>query len=316
VDVGAGGEVRGVDVRLRKTPAYRVRGRVANMSGGGGRGQIRVSLTPKDGGPPEPAMAVVRPPDNRFEVRGVAPGTYLIQAQLGNGPQMVVAFQEIQVANRHVDGLMLSITPGNEVPGTVKMEGATTPIDMPNLQVFLRPALRLPGVSPRGKVDADLKFVLPNVLPVRYMVMVSGVPDSCYVKSIQFGGQDVPEDGVDITAAAPLEVTLRATAAEVDSAVIDKDGKPVPGAIVALIPKDGPASQIRSQSADENGVVTMKGLKPGEYKLLAWEDVPWGAYQDPEFLKPFESRAQAVKLDDSAKQAVQLKAIPAEEVGQ
>ena len=60
----------------------------------------------------------------------------------------------------------------------------------------------------------------------------------------------------------------------------------------------------------------MKGLKPGEYKLLAWEDVPWGAYQDPEFLKPFESRAQAVKLDDSAKQAVQLKAIPAEEVGQ
>jgi hypothetical protein len=48
IDVGAGGEVRGIDVRLVKTRVYRVRGRA--VSGDTSRRAATVTLTPRDGG--------------------------------------------------------------------------------------------------------------------------------------------------------------------------------------------------------------------------------------------------------------------------
>jgi hypothetical protein len=169
------------------------------------------------------------------------------------------------------------------------------------------------GGAPRAKAGSDLKFTLKSVAPMHYSVSVGGVPDNCFVKSIRYGGQEVPEDGIDITSGGEMLVTLSATAGEVDGAVVDKEGKPVAGAMVALIPKDGPSTAIRGSSGDEKGGVIFKGLKPGEYRLIAWEDIPPGAFQDPEFLKPYEGRGESVKLDAGAKQAIQLKVIPAQE---
>lgn len=310
VDVGPGGEVRGIDIRLRKTRVFRIRGKVLNATGG--RGMVMVMLSPKDGGPPVPGASPARPPENRFEIRGVPPGSYVVHAQLGNGNQGTVAFQEVQVGNGHVDNLMLTVAPGNDVQGTIKVEGATAPVSAPNLSVFLRPSTPI-GNAPRGKAGDDLRFVLKSVAPLHYAISVSGLPEGCYVKSIRYGGQEVPDEGVDITSAGTIDVTLSATAGEVDGAAVDKEGKPVPGAIVALVPKDGLPTTIQTRSADEKGAVTFKGMKPGEYRLIAWEDIPPGAAQDPEFLKPFEGRGESVKLDASGKQAVQVKAIPADE---
>ena len=72
-----------------------------------------------------------------------------------------------------------------------------------------------------------------------------------------------------------LEVTLSAAAARVDAVVMDKDGKAGWHAVVALVPKDGSPTLV--QTADENGILSFKGLKPGEYRLLAWDDVESGA---------------------------------------
>ncbi len=310
VDVGPGGEIRGIDIRLRKTRVFRIRGKVVNAASG--RGMVMVMLTPKEGGGPAPGVSPARPPDNRFEIRGVAPGSYVVHAQLGNGNQGTVAFQEVQVSNNHVDGVVLTVAPGNDVPGAIKVEDAAAPLNTPNLSVFLRPSTPMGG-APRARVGDDLKFTLKNVAPLHYSISVSGVPDTCFVKSIRYGGQEVPEDGIDITTGGTIDVTLSATAGEVSGAAVDKEGKPVTGAIMTLIPRDGPPTAIQSRSADEKGGVTFKGLKPGEYRLIAWEDIPPGAAQDPEFLRPFEGRGESVKLDASGKQAVQVKAIPADE---
>ena len=311
LEVAAGAEVRGIDVRLRKTQVFRIRGKVANVTGG--RGNVMVMLSPKDG-MNIASSSPARGPEYRFELRGVTPGSYVVHAQTGSNNQPAIAFQDVRVSNSHVDNLVLTVEPGNDVQGTVKIEDATAPVDVPNLSVFLRTSMPLTmGGPPRGKAGSDLKFTLKSVAPLQYTVSVSGVPDNCFVKSIRYAGQEVPEDGIAINSAGEMTITLSATAGEVDGAVVDKAGKPVPGAIVALIPKDGPASAIQSRFGDENGAVTFKGLKPGEYRLIAWEDIPSGALQDPEFVKPFEGRGEAVKLDPGAKQAVQVKVIPAEE---
>jgi hypothetical protein len=270
-----------------------------------------VMMMPKEGGQPVPGSSPARPPENRFEIRGVTPGAYILRAQVGGGNQQAVAFQDVQVAGNHVDGIVLNLSPGFEVQGTVKIEDTTQPIEMPNLSVGLRAEMPGIGAPPRSRVSPDLRFAVRNVFPMRYTVTVSGLPENCYVKSIQFGGQDVTDSPVEFTGSAPLHITLSAAAAEVSAAVTDKDGRTVPGALVALIPESGTAT--RASSANETGGVTFRGLKPGAYRLFAFEDIPPGAYMDPEFLKPFEGRGESVKLDASARQALQLRVIPAAE---
>jgi hypothetical protein len=80
---------------------------------------------------------------------------------------------------------------------------------------------------------------------------------------------------------------------------------------VALIQKDTSATVV--STADENGILSFKGLKPGEYRLIAWDDVENGAPYDPDFVKPYESKAKTVKVEASGHEAVQLKSIAADE---
>jgi hypothetical protein len=165
------------------------------------------------------------------------------------------------------------------------------------------------GAQFRAKAADGLKFTLKNVAPLHYRVYVNGVPEGCFVKSIRYGGTDVSDDGIDMAAAAPLEIILSATAGDISAAVVDKDGKPVPNALVALLPKEGKST--RANTTDEAGAVTFRALKPGDYRLMAFEDIPSGAYQDPEFIKPFEGSAATVKLDPSGRQAIQIQVIAA-----
>jgi uncharacterized GH25 family protein len=305
VDVAPGAEARGIDVRLVKTQVFRIRGRVGVPEGG--RGAPMVMLVRKDGGRVAGNQGPARPPDFRFEIPGVSPGSYIVFAQFrGGGQQESIALQPVEVQNRHVDNIMLNLSPGADVAGTLKVEDATSPVDVSKVNVMLRPLPQM-GNPPRARV-AEGAFVLKNVPPLHYVISVSGVPEGCYVKSIRYGGREAPSEGVDITAGAAIDVTLSATAGDISAAAVDKDGKPVAGAMVALIAKDG--GPVRGNTADENGAVSFTGLKPGDYGLIAWEDIPPGAHNDPEFIKQYS--ATTVKLEARGKQGIQVKAVVAQ----
>ena len=77
-----------------------------------------------------------------------------------------------------------------------------------------------------------------------------------------------------------------------------------------LVLKDGVPWQQRG--TDENGMFSMRGLKPGDYKVIAWEDVDPNQLFDTDFLRKFENEGKSVKIEAGAHEAVQLKAIPVE----
>lgn len=41
----------------------------------------------------------------------------------------------------------------------------------------------------------------------------------------------------------------------------------------------------------------MRGIPPGEYKLIALDELPPGAQYDPEFLRPLEARVKPFKVE-------------------
>jgi len=307
VDVGAGGEVRGIDVRLVKTRMYRVRGRVAGLEVG--RRAATVTLTPRDGGPGSPITGPALGDEGEFELRGVPPGQYTAVAQSRGPGGDSIGMQPLDVVGNHVEGLVLTLAAGSDVQGSVKVVDTAAPPELKNLNVILRPVGFSGSAPPRARVAADLTFTLKNVPPVRYAVSVNGLPETCYVKSVKYGGGEVTAAGVEMTSGGALEVTVSAAAARIDAVVVDKDGKAGWHAVVALVPTDGSLTLV--QTADENGILSFKGLKPGDYQLLAWDDAESGAPYDPDFRKPFEAQAKTVKLDASGHEAVQLKTLSA-----
>jgi hypothetical protein len=168
-------------------------------------------------------------------------------------------------------------------------------------------------------VKEDGSFQMEDVGADRYTVSISGLPEGFYVKSVRSANLDVLAGGLEISAGspAPLDVVLSPHAAEVSGTVVDpKTQKPAAAVTVALVPQEKDRRNrdtfYRSTTTDQSGRFTFKGLVPGEYRVYAWEETEFGAWMDPDYLKPVESRGEAVSLSEGGRSTVQVNLIPAD----
>ena len=66
--------------------------------------------------------------------------------------------------------------------------------------------------------------------------------------------------------------------------------------------------------AGNRRVAHYTNLRPGKYKLFAWEEVDDGLWPDPEFRKSYEKRSAEIAVGPSETQNAQLRVIVAEEM--
>ncbi|HVW07679.1 MAG TPA: carboxypeptidase-like regulatory domain-containing protein [Bryobacteraceae bacterium] len=172
-------------------------------------------------------------------------------------------------------------------------------------------------------LKADGSFRM-TVAPGNHTLDFSDIRDenNLYIKSIRSGNQDLLRSGLTVNGGdhLDLEVVLGSDGGRVDGAVSDADGKPVPAAMVVLIPND-PALRSRldytpSTTTTQAGHYEIKAIAPGDYKLFAFDDIEKESWLDPDVLRDFESRGTPVTVkpgDPNAKdtpaQTVDLKLI-------
>jgi hypothetical protein len=311
IDVAAGDEIRDIDVRLVKTKIYRVRGKVVGYDG---KDKLSVFLVPRDGTPPNSTLGlspsgIASGPSFEFEIGNVPPGQYLAIAQVHEGTPFARVAQPVDVTGATVDGVVLTLEPGATVRGVVHFAESTAPRNLKNVAVqVVAPFGSAANPQSTAQVGDDFKFTLPNVLPVRNVVALNGLPAGCYVKSTTYGAAGVPAEGVEMTGGGTLDITLACDASQLDVVVLNEGEEVGWHAVVALVPDDG--GPVTVATADDNGMLTLRNLKPGDYRLFAWADTEDGAPLDPDFRKSFESQAKPLKIGPSAHQAVTLVAIP------
>jgi hypothetical protein len=163
-------------------------------------------------------------------------------------------------------------------------------------------------VSPNGI------FTLKDISESTYQLFVNGMPKDCYIKAIRYGMADALYDGFAVQRGtdASLEVTLSSRGARVKGSVTDADGLPLAGVWAVLVPEQAHRGQMqmyKETTTDQYGHFELRGIPPGDYKLFSWDQVEYGAWQDPEFLKPFEEKGEEVKLQEGDQKAVNLTAI-------
>jgi hypothetical protein len=319
VAVAAGSVLSGTDITLRKARTVRVRGRVTNAAGEGLPNNVMVRLMPREQlylGFLGNQAARIRREDGTFELRGVTPGAYVLFAQWWEEGRGSSVRQRVDIGNDNIDNVRLLLTPGLDLKGQIRVEGPPGGVQLETLHVWLQPQESLPMGQPDASVKQDSSFTLENVPADTYRVTVHGLPENFYTKAIRMGDADALDAGLDLThgASGALDIEINPNGGQVEGAVQKEDSKPAGGATVLLAP-DSHRQQFnlfKTSAVDQLGHFSLKGIAPGDYRLFAFEQMDWGAYQDPEFLKPYEDRGKAVAIREGSRETVQLKVIPDE----
>jgi protocatechuate 3,4-dioxygenase beta subunit len=323
VGVAAGAEVRGIEVRLRKSMVFHIRGRVINRADGAPAGRISLHLVPRgEAIVPQADVGVTSSSDGRFELNGVLPGAYVLESDSslmlsvvdsqGETPRMsptLVGRAFVNVTDSDVEDFRMPVSEGASVTGTVTglSDASERPI------VSLVPADSARGRDNTAQCSPDGAFQLHRLVPGIYSVQVA-LPKGAYVKGVKFAGREVTNADIDLTSGAggAIEIVVSKNGGEVSGTVRDAKGDPARGTVVQLWPADGEgAKTVRS---DESGAFRFVGLPPADYRVAAWEDLDDDLAEYPPFRALFADQASKIKTGEGAHETVDLKLIPHESI--
>lgn len=329
IQIEAGGELGAIDIAMRRTSEYSVQFKLGGVPPGS-----TVNFTIQRRSTKVVETLPARPetqPDGSYRIARLPPGAYDIMAQVSNSPQgqprVITHAGKIPVNIGRADEDLGTVAVRTTVPiagRIVAPEPLPSALDLKRLTLTLR-ALDLPvavnsiirgSAAPPGFND-DGTFALQNVAAARYQIQLTGLPPDTYLVSARAGAREVLDTGYTVSGDQnPLELTIGGpgSVGAVEGAVVNSRGEPVPGSTVVLVPagerRTNPAA-FRSALADQNGNFSIRSVLAGEYKALAWEEVESGAYMDPDFLKDFETRGEALRIQRGSQNAVTVRVIPA-----
>jgi hypothetical protein len=227
------------------------------------------------------------------------------------------ALRHVEITNADVDGGTLEFVPGVTITGTLRLEGGAIP-DLGKLRVHLQSEFRdLAPLNPSASVHSDGSFTFEAAAPLTYDISIDRTP-GVYLKSVRLEDRPLAQPRIDAREKLePLTVALGADTGELEGAVKSSNGVPVARARVDAIAGGDHANRPdfnRSSFSDEKGQFRIVDLPPGQYKIFAWENVPDGAPQGPEFRKAFDKQAAAVAVLPNGHAILNITAISATQV--
>jgi hypothetical protein len=123
-------------------------------------------------------------------------------------------------------------------------------------------------------------------------------------------GQTDASNGVAITDGTQdrLEIVLTRDSGSLEGSVTEPGRGGASNATVVLVPAVARKNTAlyKSTVADVSGEFHFQSIVPGDYLVFAWSDVEPGAWQNTDFMRPFEARGQRVQVSANGQQDIQI----------
>src|SRR5436309_10525435 len=203
-----------MDLTVHRRRSYRIRGRV--IDAGSRRFPATASISVTALSPTGLGNTLFSDPAQTydsasgiFEIRNIAPGSYLVGAALPEIPSdsseggalesaVLVA---VTVTDSDVDNVVLAVRPPMSMPGRLRIDGnqplSTVP-GIAHMRVELETSINgvvIPNApTPDAEfrwVSADGAFILSRVAQGEYRVRVTDLPPDYYIKDVRFNQTDV-----------------------------------------------------------------------------------------------------------------------------
>ncbi|MEO8727566.1 MAG: carboxypeptidase-like regulatory domain-containing protein [Acidobacteriaceae bacterium] len=299
------------DVALYPTPGLHVR-----VRGTAGRNSPTVTLQRKIFGSWQMPMGLQmnHVGEGDWEMSGVAPGRYIARVQPVN---LGVSMDPGTYRSEQVRQFPVEITGDTEIdpaqgPGVAQVTGV---VQLPvsggktgNRTLIFRNTLdRQPVFVPLQK---DGSFKNTEITVGRYQMELTG-PGGYAVQSLAASGAaTVVGHQIEFSSgAAAIAIIASNDHGEIHGVVLDH-GKPLSGAMVLLVPREGiqEKERIQRDESDSDGTFSLRTIPAGNYTLLALRDgwtMEWGK---PEVLAPYLRKGIIVRVGGRETGEVKLEA--------
>ena len=328
VSVGAGQEVTGIDFQVQLVATATVSGVVA-----GADSPSTVMLIPTDAGGMVRAETLRGNAgwDGLFSIPNVPPGRYTAAARSGgrwDDPK--TGSVPLTVNGQNISGLTIAMQDGVTVSGNITVESSGTPapadysvfrVDVPEVDPLPLPGGPGPGGRGGGPFGADTRpekngtFSIGNVFPGRHYFRVT-TQGNWALKAVMIGARDVTDQAVDLRPDQDVDnvtVVLTDRATDLSGTVRDGVGSPIGNATVIVFSSDpqywrAQSRRIQTVRTNASGAYRMHGLPPGNYQIIAVDDVENGEWYDPAYLERIKDRARSMSIDEGEKKTLDVAA--------
>ena len=228
-----------------------------------------------------------------YEIDGVAPGLYSVRIP-GSG-QTVDFNLDLKEDGQEIDSAKGE--PEGKVKASVRMQAGETPRQ---LGVVLRNsklrAVAWKQIDSKGEVEFD------HIPPDKYEVLIETPRQAYSLLRISSGGAETADDRINVPAGRSLQVSLLVAGSSANvEGVAERNGHPVAGAMVVLVPKDAQSNRtlFRRDQSDLDGSFSLLNVMPGSYSVLAiangW-DLDWTS---PAVIRAYSRHAMTITLGDN-----------------
>jgi len=275
--------------------------------------------------------------DSSFEIPAVPSGKYTLMAMDSDRKNDERhGFREVVVDASDVTGITIDLdSTSGQVSGFIRTDGESK-LDLSKLYLILLPAGSdmnaesgeevlqswdgVPGIG-YGEVkrDGSFKAELPAMSTVIYAMVgakSTGLED-WYTSKVLLNGKDVLVSGFKAADAqrGRIDIVISAKGGTVEGTALNSENKPFVDAQIIAVPAD-PKLRVRfdlmqKATADSQGRFKLRGVRPGEYLVMALEDAEEQPFADEPFLKQNSDKIQKIKVEASTQQ-VKLQTITME----
>lgn len=226
----------------------------------------------------------------------------------------------VSAGPRDVTGLAVTLQPGARLSGRVEFAGALaqpTPQQMSAVSFSAQPVTPSRSFrSPRSRIDDQGELTTQGFPAGNYYVNVFGAPAGWSLLSVTSKGIDVTQRPLEIGATdiSDIVITFTDKATELSGVVTSRDASIPKTAAVILFPADEPIEReqgtnprrLLSARASSNGKFSFKGLPPGDYRLIAVDDLSLQQDLAAETLQPLVARSTSVRIGPGEKRQQNL----------
>lgn len=302
IEIRAGQQYGGIDVRLRTLPVYHVRGAVRPW--GSWNGPKNLLLSADESGFMDHSVNLDK--DGGFDIAGVLPGTYWLRAfeMSLNGNKVAV-----EVSDHDVEGVIFGAVPPVEIKGRLRFEDGA-PHDLSKLHVHLtRLDTGFPLADQETDVRVDGSFEFHRLSAAFTAVEVSPMVDY-YIRAATLNQREVENGRLDLSAGGPgeLEIVLSTGTGTVNGRVRDAAGL---AAEAVLAPASGVTGNTRARSVeiDAEGRFRFQHVPSGRYYVWAVPHFDDGHWQNMDFVTRMQTRGIAVELEKNGAVEVEIPAV-------
>jgi Carboxypeptidase regulatory-like domain len=232
-----------------------------------------------------------------YEIDGIAPGTYTIRVpDPGSGSSTLEFDMDIKEDGQEID------TSKGEPAGRLKASlrlvgGEKLP---PEVTAGLRNSRGSVVVWRQLNSQGEVEF--GDVAPGRYEVVVESPQRAYSLVRISSGDTVTVGDMINVAAGRSLNVSLLVTGSTANvEGVAERNGHPVAGVMVVLLPKDPESNRslFRRDQSDLDGSFSLRNVIPGSYSIVAIDngwDLEWAS---PSVIRAYSQHAKAIRVGES-----------------